>query len=279
MIKKRKFVNLMMLILCTLMAAYGFLWLLWILGTLVSEGLKYLTIDLVKLDPNPPGIEGGGLRPAFIGHLIITAIATLLGVPIGVLAGIFLSEYGEDSKFLSLLRLITDTMVSVPSIIVGAVVYAILVKPVGHFNGFAGAVSLAIIMTPIIAITTNEILRMIPKELREAAFALGAYKWEVTFKVVLRASKIGVITSVFMGIARIIGETAPLLFTSFNNNYLNLDPSKPMASLTVTIFNYVMGPYEYWHHQAWASALILTLTVLTISTLAKILSKSKGVKQ
>jgi phosphate transport system permease protein len=169
------------------------------------------------------------------------------------------------------LRQITDIMVSTPSILMGAVVYAVLVKPVGHFNGFSGSVALALLMLPVIAITTDEMLKLVPREMREAAYALGAYKWQVIKNVVMRAAKVGILTGVILGVARIAGETAPLLFTSFNNNTLTFDLKDPMASLTVTMFNYVMGPYHYWHQQSWAAAFILTMGVLLLSIIARVL--------
>lgn len=267
----RKFINFFMLFLSSLMALYGIFWLFWILGSLFINGLKYLKPELVYLDPTPPGMEGGGLRPAFVGHLIITSLATLLGVPIGIMAGVYFSEYGRNSAFFKVLRQITDIMVSTPSIIMGAVVYALLVKPLGHFNGLSGAVALALLMVPVIAVTTDEMLKLVPQQLREAAYALGAYKWQVIKSVVFRSAKVGILTGVILGVARIAGETAPLLFTAFNNNFLNLNLLKPMASLTVTMFNYVMGPYHYWHEQAWASAFILTMGVLILSIIAKLL--------
>ncbi|MEZ0361797.1 MAG: phosphate ABC transporter permease PstA [Hydrogenobacter sp.] len=267
----RKFLNFFMLFLSSLMALYGIFWLLWILGNLFINGFKYLKPELVYLDPTPPGMEGGGLRPAFVGHFIITSLATLIGVPIGIMAGVYFSEYGKESTFFKVLRQITDIMVSTPSIIMGAVVYALLVKPLGHFNGFSGAVALALLMVPVIAVTTDEMLKLVPQQMREAAYALGAYKWQVIKDVVFRAAKVGILTGVILGVARIAGETAPLLFTAFNNTFLNLNLLKPMASLTVTMFNYVMGPYHYWHEQAWASAFILTMGVLILSIIAKLL--------
>jgi phosphate transport system permease protein len=268
---RRKLFSNFMLFVSFLTAAYGIFWLFWILGSLVVNGFKYLGPELVYLDPTPPGEEGGGLRPAFVGHLIITSLATVMGVPVGIMAGIYFAEYGRNSKFFMTLRQITDIMVSTPSILMGAVVYAVLVKPVGHFNGFSGAVALALLMLPVIAITTDEMLKLVPKEMREAAYALGAYKWQVIKNVVMKAAKVGILTGVILGVARIAGETAPLLFTSFNNNVLTFDLRDPMASLTVTMFNYVMGPYHYWHQQAWAAAFILTMGVLLLSIIARVL--------
>jgi len=268
---RRKLFSNFMLFVSFLTAAYGIFWLFWILGSLFINGFKYLSPELVYLDPNPPGEEGGGLRPAFVGHLIITFLATIMGVPVGIMAGIYFAEYGRNSKFFMTLRQITDIMVSTPSILMGAVVYAVLVRPVGHFNGFSGAVALALLMLPVIAITTDEMLKLVPKEMREAAYALGAYKWQVIKNVVMRAAKVGILTGVLLGVARIAGETAPLLFTSFNNNVLTFDLRDPMASLTVTMFNYVMGPYHYWHQQSWAAAFILTMGVLLTSIIARLL--------
>jgi phosphate transport system permease protein len=268
---RRKLFSNFMLFVSFLTAAYGIFWLFWILGSLFINGFKYLSPELVYLDPTPPGEEGGGLRPAFVGHLIITFLATVIGVPMGIMAGIYFAEYGRNSKFFTTLRQITDIMVSTPSILMGAVVYAVLVKPVGHFNGFSGAVALALLMLPVIAITTDEMLKLVPKEMREAAYALGAYKWQVIKDVVMRAAKVGILTGVILGVARIAGETAPLLFTSFNNNVLTFDLKDPMASLTVTMFNYVMGPYHYWHQQSWAAAFILTMSVLLLSIIARVL--------
>jgi phosphate transport system permease protein len=268
---RRKLFSNFMLFLSFITATYGIFWLFWIIGSLFINGFKYLSPELVYLDPTPAGQEGGGLRPAFVGHLIITSLATVIGVPMGIMAGIYFAEYGRNSKFFMTIRQITDIMVSTPSILMGAVVYAVLVRPVGHFNGFSGAVALALLMLPVIAITTDEMLKLVPKEMREAAYALGAYKWQVIKNVVMRAAKVGIMTGVILGVARIAGETAPLLFTSFNNNVLTFDLRDPMASLTVTMFNYIMGPYHYWHQQAWGAAFILTMGVLLLSILARVL--------
>jgi phosphate transport system permease protein len=268
---RRKLFSNFMLFVSFLAAAYGIFWLFWILGSVFINGFKYLRPELIYLDPTPPGEEGGGLRPAFVGHLIITSLATVMGVPIGIMAGIYFAEYGRYSKFFMTLRQITDIMVSTPSILMGAVVYAVLVKPVGQFNGFSGSVALALLMLPVIAITTDEMLKLVPREMREAAYALGAYKWQVIKGVVMRAARVGILTGVLLGVARIAGETAPLLFTSFNNNVLTFDLRDPMASLTVTMFNYVMGPYHYWHQQSWAAAFILTMGVLLLSIIARVL--------
>ncbi|MGC9120688.1 MAG: phosphate ABC transporter permease PstA [Sulfurihydrogenibium sp.] len=272
---KRKIESYVFLTLSFLAAGFGLFFLFWILGDLLINGFKYINKDLFTQDPVPPGMEGGGLKHAFIGHIIITAIGTAIGTPIGILAGIYFAEYGRNSKFANFLRNIVDIMVSNPSIVIGAVVYAILIKPVGHFMGFAGGVALALLMIPVIVITTDEMMKLVPRETREAAYALGAQPWQVSFQVVLRAAKVGVLTGVILGVARISGETAPLLFTSFNNNFTTFDPTKPMASLTVTVFQYAMGPYEEWHKQAWAASFILTFGVLILSIIARYVIQRK----
>ncbi|MDQ7037697.1 MAG: phosphate ABC transporter permease PstA [Aquificota bacterium] len=268
-ILRRKAVNLVMLSLSTLTALYGLVWLFWILADVVVNGFRFINTDLFLQDPAPPGTEGGGLRHAFLGHFIITALATLMGVPIGIGAGLFFAEYGRHSRFAGYLRSVTDVIVSFPSIVVGTLVYAILVKPVGHFMGISGSVALALLMIPVIAITTDEILRLVPNSLREAGYALGAYRWQVVKDITLPAAKRGILTGVILGIARIAGETAPLLFTSFNSNFLTLNPFEAMASLTVTIFQYAMGPYKEWHGQAWAAAFVLTVGTLLFFMTAK----------
>lgn len=273
---KRKLINYLMLFISFLTAMYGLFWLFWILGSLFINGFKYLSLNLFLLDPTPPGIEGGGLRHAFIGHFIITFLATLIGVPIGICAGIYYAEYGKNSRIFMIFKNITDIMVSTPSIIMGAVMYALLVVPFKQFNALSGILALALLMVPVISITTYEMLSLIPDTLREAAYALGAYKWQIIKDVTLKSAKFGILTGVLLGVARITGETAPLLFTAFNNFYLSLNIFKPMASLTVTIFNYVMGPYEYWHKQAWAASLFLTLLVLILSLSAKVVLRKKG---
>ncbi len=268
-ILKRKVKSHIMLTLSTLTALYGIIWLFWILLDVVIEGFSYLSTDLFLKEPVPAGMEGGGLRHAFIGHFIITSIATIIGVPLGIGAGIFFAEYGRGKVLVKVLRNVTDVIVSFPSIVVGTLIYAVMVKPIGHFMGISGSVALALLMVPVIAITTSEILRLVPDSLREAGFALGARRWQVIKDISLQAGKRGILTGVILGIARITGETAPLLFTSFNNNFTTLNPLEPMASLTVTIFQYAMGPYEEWHGQAWSSALVLTFGTLIFFLVAK----------
>ena len=274
-VRIRKVKSFIFLSLSFLTAVYGIFWLFWILIDVFLKGVQFINLDLFIKDPAPPGVEGGGLRHAFIGHTIITTIAVFLGVPVGIGAGIFFTEYGGNSKFINFLRNITDTMVSLPSIIIGTVVYAIMVKPLGHFFALSGSVALALLMLPVIAVTTAQIIKLVPREMKEAAYALGAYKWQVIKDVVLVAARKGILTGVILGIARIAGETAPLLFTSFNNNFTTFDLFEPMASLTVTIYVYATGPYEDWHSKAWAASLILTLGTLFLFILVKYLGREK----
>jgi phosphate transport system permease protein len=272
---KRKLENYIFLTLSGFSALLGLFFLFWILGDLLINGFRYINLDLFTKDPVPPGMEGGGFKHAFIGHLIITTLGTMIGTPIGILAGIFFAEYGQNSKVFRIARNIVDIMVSNPSIVIGAVVYAILVYPVGHFMGIAGSVALALLMIPVIVITTDEMMKLVPQATREAAYALGAQPWQVSFQVVLKAAKVGVLTGVILGVARISGETAPLLFTSFNNNFTTYNITQPMASLTVTVFQYAMGPYDEWHRQAWAASFILTFFVLIASITARYLIQRK----
>ena len=270
--KRRKLVNGIVLVLSTLAALFGIMWLFWILGTLIYKGFSALSLNVFIGDPPSPGEETGGLKHAIVGQILIVSTATIIGVPLGVLAGTYLSEYGKNSKIANFVRDMSDVMMSVPSIVIGTFIYALLVKPVGHFMGFAGSLSLAIMMIPIILRTTDDMLRMVPPELREAAYALGATKFKVIKDVVYRSAITGIVTGVILAVARIGGETAPLLFTSFNNNFFTLDMTQPMASLTVTMYDYAMSPYKYWQELAWAAAIILTVGVLGANILGRVIA-------
>ncbi|WP_022847561.1 MULTISPECIES: phosphate ABC transporter permease PstA [unclassified Desulfurobacterium] len=273
--KKRKIVNNIVLILSTLAALFGILWLVWILGTLVYKGGATLSWQVFVGNPPAPGDNTGGLKHAIIGQILIVSIAVIIGVPIGILAGTFLSEYGKNSRLANIVRDISDILMSVPSIVIGTFVYAILVEPFGHFMGISGSVALAIMMLPIIVRTTDDMLNMVPRELREAAYALGATKSKVITSVVYKGAITGIITGVILAVARIGGETAPLLFTSFNNNFLTYNVFQPMASLTVTMYDYAMSPYEYWQKLAWAAAIILTFGVLALNLIGRAIAKWK----
>ena len=265
---RRKLFNYLFLALNWVAVFVGLSVLFWILGYLTLKGIQGFSLSLFTEVGGDP--EGGGLLHAFVGHFIISTLTVLMGVPLGILIGIYLAEYARYSRFGRLLSDISDIMLAAPSIVIGVFVYVILVKPLGTFNALAGAVSLAILMIPVILKTTENMLRLVPDALREAAIALGAPKWRVILQVVLPSAKFGILTGVILGIARIVGETAPLLFTSFNNNFLNFDIFKPMASLTVTIYQYALSPFPNWQKQAFAAALILTLLVLGATLFAKV---------
>ncbi|HET6515052.1 MAG TPA: phosphate ABC transporter permease PstA [Thermodesulfovibrionales bacterium] len=269
----RKAEGFFALLLSTLAAFLGLFWLIFILGDVLVHGVKALNLGLFVNDPVPPGVEGGGLRNAFTGQLLITFSATLIGVPIGVLGGTFLAEYARGHRIARLISVLADIMVSVPSIVIGTFIYAILVKPIGHFNGWAGAVALSIIMIPVVLRTTEDMLSLVPWTLREAAFALGAPYYTVITQVVYRGAATGILTGILLSIARVAGETAPLLFTSFNNAFFSVDMKQPVASLTVTIFQYAMGPYENWHQQAWAASFVITLFILLITIAGRLIIK------
>jgi phosphate transport system permease protein len=269
----RKITNYAALSLSGLAAAFGLFWLVFILGDVLVHGIGSLRLGLFLNDPVPAGMAGGGLRNAFVGQLMITLMATVIGVPVGVLGGTFLAEYARGRTFARVISVLADIMVSVPSIVIGAFVYAILVRPLHHFSGWAGAVALAIIMIPVVLRTTEDMLSLVPWTIREAAFALGAPYYKVIIQVVYRGAATGILTGVLLSIARVAGETAPLLFTSFNNSFFSTDMNGPVASLTVTIFQYAMGPYDDWHRQAWAASFVITLFILALTISGRLLLK------
>ncbi len=272
-LSKRKIQNKVALSLSTLAAVIGLFWLFFILWDVFRHGMSFITLDLFTKDPVPPGFEGGGLRNAFVGQMLITLVAMVIGIPVGVLGGTFLSEYGRHTKMGRFISTLSDIMVSVPSIVIGTFVYAIMVKPIGHFNGWAGGVALAIIMIPVVIRTTEDMMSLIPWSLREAAFALGAPYYKVITQVVYRGAATGIFTGILLSIARVAGETAPLLFTSFNNSFFTTNLNDSTPSLTVTIFQYAMGPYDDWHGMAWAAALVITATILLVTIAGRLLIK------
>ena len=273
--RMRKLESVVALALCSLAAFAGLFWLAFILGDVLVHGVKALSLHLFLEDPTPPGMQGGGLRNAFVGQLLITFGATIIGVPMGILGGTFLAEYARGKRLARIISVLSDIMVSVPSIVIGTFIYALMVRPFGHFNGWAGAVALAIIMVPVVVRTTESMLSLVPWTLREAAFALGAPYYKVIIQVVYRGAAAGILTGVLLSIARVAGETAPLLFTSFNNNFFSTDMNGPIASLTVTIFQYAMGPYEDWHSQAWAASFVITLFILVITIIGRAIVKMR----
>jgi phosphate transport system permease protein len=275
--RKRIITNAIVMTLSSLSAVIGMGFLFWILGILILNGVDALSWTIFTNEGAPPGYADGGLKHALIGQLYIVGVATLFGVPFGVLAGTYLSEYGQKSKLAETIRDISDIMMSAPSIVIGAFVYAVVVMPMGHFSGWAGSIALTIIMLPIILRTTDDMLHLVPSTLREAAFALGAPKYKVIIQVVYRGAKAGILTGILLGIARVAGETAPLLFTSFNDNFLNTDMNEPMASLTVTMFNYATSPYDDWQKLGWAAAFILSMFILGLNILGRLfLLKKRG---
>ena len=247
----------------------GLAFLAWILWTLLVNGFSALAPSLFTGDTPAPGGEGGGLRNAIVGSLMMVGLSTLVSTPIGILAGIYLAEYGDRNRFGQITRFVTDIMLSAPSIVIGLFVYALYVARVQHFSGYAGTIALTLIAVPVVVRTTDNMLRLVPNSLLEAAFALGAPRWKVAMLVRLRAVKAGVITGVLLALARISGETAPLLFTALNNQFFSADMNAPLANLPVVIYTYAMSPYDDWRSLAWGGALLVTFTVLFLNILSR----------
>jgi phosphate transport system permease protein len=258
-----------------LSALFGLAWLAAILWTLVGNGIHGINANLFLLATPPPPGEGGGLANAMVGSLIMIVIAVVVGTPIGIMAGSYLAEYGRYSRFALVVRLLNDILLSAPSIVVGLFIYELLVVPLGHFSGIAGAMALAVIVIPVVVRTTENMLMQIPDSQREAAVALGAPMAFVIRDVLWKAARAGILTGVLLAIARISGETAPLLFTALNNTFWSTDLSQPMSSLPVVIFQFALSPYEGWHGLAWAGALVVTFTVLVLSVIARMLASEQ----
>ena len=273
--RRRRLTNAVGLTTSMLAMGLGLAVLLWILYVLFSNGLAAMDWSLFTQDTPAPGTEGGGLRNAIVGSLLMVGLSVLVATPVGILAGIYLTEYGDTSKTAELTRFVTDIMLSAPSIVIGLFVYAIAVATLGGFSGYAGSLALTLIAVPVVMRTTENMLRLVPGSLREAAFALGAPRWKVSLSVTLRAAKSGVITGLLLAVARISGETAPLLFTALNNQFFNADMTKPMANLPVVIFQFAMSPYDNWIQLAWGGALLITLAVLLLNILARVFFRNK----
>ncbi|MRX10466.1 phosphate ABC transporter permease PstA [Pseudoduganella sp. FT25W] len=254
----------------------GLLVLAWILITLIIKGFGALSINLFTQTTPAPGSEGGGLLNAIFGSLMIVGLSTVISTPIGILAGMYLAEYGEDNKVASITRFVTDIMLSAPSIVIGMFVWAMYVATAKHYSGYAGSVALALIAVPVVVRTTDNMLRLVPNSLLEAAFALGAPRWKVAMMVRLRAVKAGVITGVLLAVARVSGETAPLLFTALNNQFFSSDMNAPMANLPVVIYGYAMSPYDNWRELAWGGALLVTFSVLALNVVSRTLFAQKA---
>ena len=267
----RRVKNVVAQVLATLATIFGLFWLVWIVWTTLRNGLTSLNLDLFTQMTPPPGDEGGMLN-AFVGSAVMSLLGVALGAPVGVLAGTFLAEYSRtrwSQRLSDVVRFVNDILLSAPSIVLGLFVYTLVVARMGHFSALAGAISLAFIVLPVVVRTTDEMLRLVPAQMREAALSLGVPQWKVTLQVLYRSSLPGIATGVLLALARISGETAPLLFTALNNQYWTTDLTQPMANVPVVIFQYAMSPYESWHTLAWAGAFVLTLFVLAVSLAAR----------
>jgi phosphate transport system permease protein len=275
LLARRKLMNSTVLSLSCIAAIAGLFMLTWILGDVAWKGFSAINWDFFTKLPTPPGAKGGGLANAIVGTLLMTGAATCIAVPFGMMSGTYLAEFGKNNRFGNVLRFLADIMVSAPSIVIGVFVYLILVKPTHQFSGWAGAVSLAIIMLPVVSRTTEEMLRLVPAEIREAALALGSPYWKMTLNVIYRSASSGILTGVMLAVARVAGETAPLLFTALNSPYWMHGMNEPMANLTVILFNYAMSPYDDWHRLAWGAAFIITMTVLAVNIFTRIVLRTK----
>ncbi len=270
----RKRLNQVALTLSLAAMAFGVFWLIWILWETIRLGVGGLSLSMFS-DMTPPPNEVGGLANAIFGSFVMVLLATCVGTPIGVMAGVYLAEYDKRGWLASTTRFVNDILLSAPSIVIGLFVYAVVVARFKSFSAYAGVVALALIVIPVVIRTTENMLTLVPAALREAAYALGTPKWKVILSITLRAARAGVITGVLLAVARIAGETAPLLFTALNNQFWNADLSKPMASLPVTIFKFAMSPYENWQQLAWAGVFLITVAVLGLNILARVLTRQK----
>jgi phosphate transport system permease protein len=271
---RRRRRNAITMVLSLAATAFGLGWLVLILGTLLWEGFSGLSLRVFTEMTPPPG-SSGGLLNAILGSLVLTFLAVLIGTPIGILAGTYMAEYGRHSQLTQVVRFINDILLSAPSIVVGLFIYEVMVYPMGHFSGWAGAVALAVIVIPVVVRTTEDMLILVPDTLREAAASIGLPRSLMIMKIAYRAAQAGMITGVLLAVARISGETAPLLFTALNNQFWSTNLNAPMASLPVVIFQFALSPYKDWQALAWTGALIITLAVLTLSVTARALSASR----
>lgn len=272
---RRRMINVLSLGISVLAMAFGLFWLGWILFTLLQYGVPGLSLAVFTQTTPPPGSDGG-LTNAIAGSLMMAALGTLIGTPIGILAGTYLAEFGQRGWLAPVTRFINDVLLSAPSIVIGLFVYEMYVIRVKHFSGWAGAIALSILVIPIVIRTTENMLRLVPNNLREAAAALGAPQWKIISSITLRAARAGILTGVLLAVARISGETAPLLFTSLNNQFWSSDMNQPMANLPVVIFQFAMSPYPDWQQLAWAGALLITLSVLTLNIVARVVFRQQA---
>lgn len=272
---KRKRSNFIGLALSMGAMVLGMVFLLWILSILFYKGFSALDLNMFIHSTPAPGSDGGGLANAIVGSLMIVVSCALISTPIGILAGIYLSEYGASSKIASVTRFVNDIMLSAPSIVIGLFVYAVIVAQVRHFSGWAGTIALTLIAIPVVVRTTENMLQLVPISLREAAYALGAPRWKVAYSVTLTAARSGVITGILLAVARVSGETAPLLFTALNNQFFSTNMNAPMANLPVVIFQFAMSPYDNWVDLAWGGALLITLVVLGLNIITRVVFREK----
>jgi phosphate transport system permease protein len=275
--RRRLWVNRWNLAMSLLTMAFGMFFLLWILATLFARGFEAISPALVTQMTPPPGSDGG-LANAIFGSFVMVAVATFISTPIGILAGIYLAEFGRNNFIAGLTRFINDILLSAPSIVIGLFIYTVVVARMQHFSGWAGSFALALLAIPVVVRTTENMLRLVPNSLREAAIAMGAPMWKVILMVTLKAVRSGVITGVLLAVARISGETAPLLFTALNNQFWSTDMNGPMANLPVVIFQFAMSPFEEWQHLAWAGSLLITLAVLTLNIMARVFLRQPAPK-
>jgi phosphate transport system permease protein len=271
----RRFMDKLVSVWSVISALLGIGILIWILSGVIARGLGAINLSFFTQLPTPPGVGGGGMANAILGTLAMTVAATLLSVPIGLLAGIYLAEFGQESRVADQSRFSSNVLMGIPSIIVGVFAYTLVVIPLGHFSGYAGVVALAILMVPVITRTTEDMLRLVPNTLRESALALGAPRWKVTLAVVFRAAKAGLLTGILLAVARVSGETAPLLFTALNSPYWLKSLSGPTANLTVTIYNYAVSPYDDWQRIAWGASLLITVSVLAFTLMARFILRTR----
>ena len=269
--RSRKRFNVLVLVVASAALAFGLFWLVWILGTLLYEGGTALARATLYYQMTPPPGADGGLANAIWGSLIMVTAGTLFGTPIGILAGTYLAEYGRRGWLASATRFLNDVLLSAPSIVIGLFVYSVYVAQVKHFSGWAGAIALGLLVVPVVVRTTDDMLKLVPNTLREAAMALGCPSWKMVVSVTYRAARTGILTGILLAIARISGETAPLLFTALNNQFWSDNMNAPMANLPVVIFQFAMSPYENWQRLAWGGAALITLAVLILNILARAL--------
>ncbi len=273
-VRRRQFADSLALLFAAAATLFGLVWLFWILWTTLRQGLNALDLQLFTQMTPPPGAEGGLLN-AFYGSAVMILLAVVIGAPIGIAAGTYLAEHGRYSRLSSVVSFLNDVLLSAPSIVIGLFIYELVVRTSGHFSGYAGALALAMILLPVVVRTTDESLRLVPDQMREAAFALGIPRWKVTAQILYKAALSAILTGILLGVARIAGETAPLLFTALNNQFWSSGLNAPLANVPVVIFQYAMSPYDQWHELAWAGAFVLTAFVLGLNIAVRVIARRR----